>query len=271
MRLAKSKRERRRQGESTSSSSSIESGNENETQRRRTLSTYKIREPLAALAKEEEKRNHSSIMRMSKLFKLQTKPTVDISMQPIDLKSILKNTGGSSLVEILQQKNISLEDLLKGKQNALLALQPTTTDAITSTTKYVKSDIEIPLLLTTTPSTSSVSPLSMDGASEIQGDDEKVTTATLVDNSSQRKKILPPKLIKRRPMMMKPKNETLVVTSTSTAKSTINFLSVVKNRFSNRPKLVSPTPKSGGFFSISKVFLYKHSLKKIFFAVCEIN
>ncbi|XP_064536276.1 ras guanine nucleotide exchange factor P [Drosophila montana] len=44
---------------------------------------------------------------------------------PVDLKNILKNSGGLSLSEILQQKNLSLDDLLKGKQNALLALQTT--------------------------------------------------------------------------------------------------------------------------------------------------
>jgi len=43
----------------------------------------------------------------------------------VDLKNILKNSGGLSLSEILQQKNLSLDDLLKGKQNALLALQTT--------------------------------------------------------------------------------------------------------------------------------------------------
>uniref|UniRef100_A0A1A9W6C1 Uncharacterized protein n=1 Tax=Glossina brevipalpis TaxID=37001 RepID=A0A1A9W6C1_9MUSC len=44
---------------------------------------------------------------------------------PVDLKSLLKNTGGLSLSEILQQQNLSLDDLLKGKQNAILALQTT--------------------------------------------------------------------------------------------------------------------------------------------------
>ncbi|KAH8315952.1 hypothetical protein KR074_003658 [Drosophila pseudoananassae] len=47
------------------------------------------------------------------------------SKTAVDLKNILKNSGGLSLSEILQQKNLSLDDLLKGKQNALLALQTT--------------------------------------------------------------------------------------------------------------------------------------------------
>lgn len=42
-----------------------------------------------------------------------------------NLKNILKQTGGLSLSEILQQQNVSLDDLLKGKQNALKALQNT--------------------------------------------------------------------------------------------------------------------------------------------------
>lgn len=42
-----------------------------------------------------------------------------------NLRNILKQTGGLSLSEILQQQNLSLEDLLKGKQNALKALQNT--------------------------------------------------------------------------------------------------------------------------------------------------
>ncbi|KAH8304644.1 hypothetical protein KR018_009864, partial [Drosophila ironensis] len=53
----------------------------------------------------------------------------------VDLKNILKNSGGLSLSEILQQKNLSLDDLLKGKQNALLALQ-TTAVAPPATTTY---------------------------------------------------------------------------------------------------------------------------------------
>uniref|UniRef100_A0A1B0FNJ9 Uncharacterized protein n=1 Tax=Glossina morsitans morsitans TaxID=37546 RepID=A0A1B0FNJ9_GLOMM len=44
---------------------------------------------------------------------------------PVNLKNLLKNTGGLSLSEILQQQNLSLDDLLKGKQNAILALQTT--------------------------------------------------------------------------------------------------------------------------------------------------
>lgn len=41
------------------------------------------------------------------------------------LKNLLKNSGGLSLSELLQQQNLSLEDLLKGKQTALKALQST--------------------------------------------------------------------------------------------------------------------------------------------------
>lgn len=41
------------------------------------------------------------------------------------LKNLLKQSGGLSLSEILQQQNLSLDDLLKGKQTALKALQNT--------------------------------------------------------------------------------------------------------------------------------------------------
>lgn len=41
------------------------------------------------------------------------------------LKNLLKQNGGLSLSEILQQQNLSLDDLLKGKQTALKALQNT--------------------------------------------------------------------------------------------------------------------------------------------------
>lgn len=44
------------------------------------------------------------------------------------LKNLLKNSGGMSLSEILQQQNMSLDDLLKGKQNALQVLQSSTVD-----------------------------------------------------------------------------------------------------------------------------------------------
>lgn len=43
----------------------------------------------------------------------------------VNLRNILKQTGGLSLSEILQQQNLSLDDLLKGKQNALKALENT--------------------------------------------------------------------------------------------------------------------------------------------------
>lgn len=42
-----------------------------------------------------------------------------------DLKNLLKHSGGLSLSEILQEQNLSLDDLLKGKQNAFKVLQNT--------------------------------------------------------------------------------------------------------------------------------------------------
>ncbi|XP_037037319.1 serine-rich adhesin for platelets isoform X1 [Bradysia coprophila] len=48
-----------------------------------------------------------------------------------DLKNLLKNSGGLSLSEILQKQNLSLDDLLKGKQNAFKVLQNTAAPAPT--------------------------------------------------------------------------------------------------------------------------------------------
>lgn len=54
-----------------------------------------------------------------------------------DLKNLLKNSGGLSLSEILQKQNLSLDDLLKGKQNAYKVLQntapPTPTESLLPT------------------------------------------------------------------------------------------------------------------------------------------
>lgn len=46
-----------------------------------------------------------------------------------DLKNLLKNSGGLSLSEILQKQNLSLDDLLKGKQKAFNVLQNTASPA----------------------------------------------------------------------------------------------------------------------------------------------
>ncbi|XP_022216597.2 DNA N6-methyl adenine demethylase [Drosophila obscura] len=105
-----------------------------------------VREPMAALERERDKQRqrqeptHSSPLDASvqasspsKAYrrpygqskKEQEAPTGAKLQTSVDLKNILKNSGGLSLSEILQQKNLSLDDLLKGKQNALLALQTT--------------------------------------------------------------------------------------------------------------------------------------------------
>uniref|UniRef100_A0A182QQ56 Uncharacterized protein n=1 Tax=Anopheles farauti TaxID=69004 RepID=A0A182QQ56_9DIPT len=51
-----------------------------------------------------------------------------------DLKALLKQSDGLSLSEILQQRNISLQDLIKGKQVALAALTQSPLDVVTTTT-----------------------------------------------------------------------------------------------------------------------------------------
>uniref|UniRef100_A0A182PRJ8 Uncharacterized protein n=1 Tax=Anopheles epiroticus TaxID=199890 RepID=A0A182PRJ8_9DIPT len=50
-----------------------------------------------------------------------------------DLKALLKQSDGLSLSEILQQRNISLQDLIKGKQMALAALTQSPLEATTAT------------------------------------------------------------------------------------------------------------------------------------------
>ncbi|XP_053697598.1 uncharacterized protein LOC128744543 [Sabethes cyaneus] len=50
-----------------------------------------------------------------------------------DLKALLKQSDGLSLSEILQQRNISLQDLIKGKQMALAALTQSPLDVATVT------------------------------------------------------------------------------------------------------------------------------------------
>lgn len=69
------------------------------------------------------------------------------SNRAADIKNLLKQSGGLSLSEILQQQNLSLDDLLKGKQKALKALQntaappqsaePLETTASTKTTRRI--------------------------------------------------------------------------------------------------------------------------------------
>lgn len=46
------------------------------------------------------------------------------NIDPIALKEILKRSNGASLSEILQQHNLSLADLLQGRQNAISVLKP---------------------------------------------------------------------------------------------------------------------------------------------------
>ncbi|XP_053672421.1 uncharacterized protein LOC128722763 [Anopheles nili] len=55
------------------------------------------------------------------------------STSAADLKALLKQSDGLSLSEILQQRNISLQDLIKGKQMALAALTQSPLEATTTT------------------------------------------------------------------------------------------------------------------------------------------
>ncbi|XP_016948644.1 uncharacterized protein LOC108023564 [Drosophila biarmipes] len=104
-----------------------------------------VREPMAALERDREREKQRQRVEPtdaspqgSNPSKAYRRPYGQAKKEPVaepsgavatktsvDLKNILKNSGGLSLSEILQQKNLSLDDLLKGKQNALLALQTT--------------------------------------------------------------------------------------------------------------------------------------------------
>ncbi|RZC41309.1 hypothetical protein BDFB_001144 [Asbolus verrucosus] len=86
----------------------------------------KIRDPFTALQEAEEK---------------QKKKVEESTMSTPDLKALLKQSGGLSLSEVLQQKNLSLAELLKGNQQAISALarqtEATTETAVsTDSPKY---------------------------------------------------------------------------------------------------------------------------------------
>uniref|UniRef100_A0A182VZ24 Uncharacterized protein n=1 Tax=Anopheles minimus TaxID=112268 RepID=A0A182VZ24_9DIPT len=57
-----------------------------------------------------------------------------VPVSATDLKALLKQSDGLSLSEILQQRNISLQDLIKGKQMALAALTQSPLEATTMMT-----------------------------------------------------------------------------------------------------------------------------------------
>ncbi|XP_062553825.1 uncharacterized protein LOC134219144 [Armigeres subalbatus] len=63
-----------------------------------------------------------------------------------DLKALLKQSGGLSLSEILQQRNISLQDLIKGKQMALDALTQSPLDITTVTEQDNEATSMLPTL-----------------------------------------------------------------------------------------------------------------------------
>lgn len=61
------------------------------------------------------------------LKKLEDQRAAEEQLSPAaKLKAILKQSGGLSLSEVLQQKNVSLADLLKGKERAIAAVAATT-------------------------------------------------------------------------------------------------------------------------------------------------
>lgn len=100
---------------------------ENDDRKTETIAE-KIRDPFTALNQEQtnRRRPYSKRKYPSKHEdedEVQTTDTPDsMSSNSLDLKALLKQSGGISLSELLQQKNLSLADLLKGEQHAISAL-----------------------------------------------------------------------------------------------------------------------------------------------------
>lgn len=91
----------------------------------------KIRDPYTALREESNKKivfPRRKLRDPIKYDEISDEPSSDKPTEPsptrtpIDLKAILKQAGGISLSELLQQKNLSLSDLLKGEKHAIQAL-----------------------------------------------------------------------------------------------------------------------------------------------------
>ncbi|XP_052902830.1 uncharacterized protein LOC128310270 [Anopheles moucheti] len=104
--------------------------------------------------------------------------TGKVPVSATDLKALLKQSDGLSLSEILQQRNISLQDLIKGKQMALAALTQSPLDATTTMTTMGDESST-----TLSPTLSSVrfrvhSDDSVAGWTEASGDTSTATTPT---------------------------------------------------------------------------------------------
>ncbi|CAD7086849.1 unnamed protein product [Hermetia illucens] len=190
-------------------SSTMSSSEEQETRRRflqPQVRVERVREPLAALEQEQKlselrdkqrkRASTESPITAAYLYRdksyrkpyAQAKRQDDTTSQTpprsgTDLKDILKNSGGLSLSEILQQKNLSLDDLIKGKQNALLALQTPAAPTEEPTTKYLKPIRRIPMsyLTSTTTTTSTEAPPS----SESQEHETELSTSANVPSTQE--------------------------------------------------------------------------------------
>ncbi|XP_055911131.1 putative mediator of RNA polymerase II transcription subunit 26 isoform X2 [Eupeodes corollae] len=181
----------------------------------------------------------------------------------IDLKEILKNSGGLSLSEILQQKNLSLDDLLKGKQNALLALQTTAAapekqmeNQNLSKERFGKPSRKIPSLglhsLTTTTSTSKTTTTdtnlidqSVEEQSSQSGESQEILSEEQTSNESKATKI-PATLRKNL------KFPSRIRMSPSTTRRQQHFETTLQQRFSTTTT-TSTTPKP----STTRIPLYK--------------
>ncbi|XP_049288253.1 uncharacterized protein LOC125766394 [Anopheles funestus] len=100
-----------------------------------------------------------------------------VPVSATDLKALLKQSDGLSLSEILQQRNISLQDLIKGKQMALAALTQSPLDA--TTTMMTTGDEQSTTLSPTLSSVRfRVHDDNLTGRPEVSGDTSTATTPT---------------------------------------------------------------------------------------------
>lgn len=105
------------------------------------VNVQKVRDPFTALQEAEEK---AKIQRQ-KQEESTAKPAETTTVNP-RLKAVLKQTGGMSLSELLQRKNLTLSELLKGSPDVLSVITDSSeavaeVTAMTETSKYRRKNI----------------------------------------------------------------------------------------------------------------------------------
>lgn len=171
----------------------------------------RIRDPYTAL-REDNRKVHFPRRKLKEPKEGAEETTVS-TRPPIDLKAILKQAGGISLSELLQRKNLTLNDLLKGEQHALNALASaqspsptpkrqkrplTVTTEATSTTErriFVPSH---PKYYTSVDFKPDVKDLDLKKPEAVDGNDEDNSVETSTKPPLTTRRTLPPTLAKLR-------------------------------------------------------------------------